>query len=457
MESELRQQVRDSVQQNNQTIWTKLPDDIVLRDSILTMMNNSVKTVKTATPDSGDKYRDARFLNYNVEYSIDQTVAQIDFNYLNSAYQPFTGAKSPIFINPGLNALFMVGITDLMEDYRITGGIRLNFDLINNEYLFRYANMKRRIDHQVIFHRQSLDETGYYSLIRHHVHELYYIMTYPFSPVLYLDGTATLRYDRAVFLSTDQLNLALPDVNMVWGSLKGELTYDNTRKTGMNLYNGTRYKIFGEYYNELSNARQNMVVVGADFRHYRKIHRSMILALRFAASTSLGNNKLIYYMGGVDNWFVPTFNPTTPVAYDQNYAFQTLATNLRGFNQNIRNGNSFAVFNSEIRVPVFRYFLNRPIRSDFINNFQVVAFGDAGTAWTSISPYSSENRLFINYIRKPPLFIKVEMMKDPVVEGFGFGLRAHLFGYFLRGDLAWGVEDGRVQKPIFYFSLSLDF
>ena len=55
------------------------------------------------------------------------------------------------------------------------------------------------------------------------------------------------------------------------------------------------------------------------------------------------------------------------------------------------------------------------------------------------------------------MFIKVEMQKDPIVEGFGFGARTRLFGYFLRGDLAWGVEDGRIRKPIFYFSLSLDF
>ena len=55
------------------------------------------------------------------------------------------------------------------------------------------------------------------------------------------------------------------------------------------------------------------------------------------------------------------------------------------------------------------------------------------------------------------MFIKVESVKDPLVEGFGFGLRSRLLGYFLRGDLAWGVEDGRILAPVFYFSLSLDF
>ena len=412
---------------------------------------------ETTSKDTSNKYKTAKQLNYNVEYYIDQMVTQIDFTYLNFAYQPFTGSGSPVFINPGLNALFMVGVTDLMEDYRISGGVRLNVSLINNEYLFSYGNYRHRLDHQIVFHRKVVEEAGFFSIVRHKIHELYYVATYPFTPVLNIKGTASVRYDRAVFLSTDQPNLKQSDIDKVWASLKCELTYDNTRSLGLNLYQGTRYKLFGEYYQLLNTAGNNLIVLGMDIRNYQKLHRTLIWANRFAASTSFGSNKLLYYMGGVDNWLFPTYNAYIPIASDQNYAFQTLATNMRGFSQNIRNGNSFFVYNTELRWPVFRYLFNRPIRSDFINNFQLVAFGDVGTAWTGTSPWSSENQLFTRYIISNPLFIKVEMQKDPVVEGFGFGARTRLFGYFLRGDLAWGVEDGRIGKPIFYFSLSLDF
>ncbi len=407
--------------------------------------------------DTTNKYKTAKQLNYNVEYYVDQMVTQIDFTYLNFAYQPFTGSLSPVFINPGLNALFMVGITDLMEDHRISGGVRLNVSLINNEYLFSYGSYKRRLDHQIVFHRKAVEEMGYYSLVRHKIHELYYVLTYPFNPVLNIKGTASIRYDRAVFLSTDQFNLKQPDIHDVWGSIKGELTYDNTRSLGLNLYQGTRYKFFGEYYQMVNTSGNSLIVVGMDIRNYQRVHRTLVWANRFAASTSFGSNKLLYYMGGVDNWLFPSYNINTSVAFDQNYAFQTLATNMRGFAQNIRNGNSFFVYNTELRWPVFRYLFNRPIRSDFINNFQIVLFGDVGTAWTGSSPWSEDNQLFTQYIYRNPLFIKVEMQKDPIVEGFGFGARTRLFGYFLRGDLAWGVEDGRIRKPIFYFSLSLDF
>ena len=410
-----------------------------------------------AAPDSVSKYKKAKALNYNVEYSIDEMVTQIDFTYLNTSYQPFGGGSQPTFINPGINVLFMLGVTDLMEDYRLNGGVRINFDLVNNEYIFSYSNLKRRLDHQILYHRVGVDEYGNYSYIRHKVNELYYIATYPLTPVLSIRGTASIRYDRAVYLSTDQLNLQEPDIHKVWGSIKGEITYDNTRNFGVNLYYGTRYKIFGEYYQLVNRSGTSVIVLGLDFRHYQKIHRTMIWANRIAASTSFGSNKLVYYMGGVDNWLWPRFDLNTPVAFDQNYVFQTLATNMRGFNQNIRNGNSFFVINSEIRMPVFRYFFNRPIRSDFLNNFQIVAFGDLGTAWTGASPWSKDNQLFRKYIYRNPLFIQVEMIKDPLVGGFGGGLRTRLLGYFIRADLAWGVEDGRIRKPIFYFSLSLDF
>ncbi len=413
--------------------------------------------LKTTRKDTANKYRSAKPLNYNVEYSIDQVVSQIDFNYLNWSYQPFTGSKNPIFINPGFNALFMVGVTDLMEDYRITGGVRLDFNLVDNEYLFSYMNMRRRLDHQIIFHRQTVEDIGYYSYIRHRINELYYIATYPFSPVLNVKGTASVKYDKAIFLATDQVNLKQPNTDRYWGSIKGELTYDNTRNVGLNLYYGTRYKVFGEYYQQLNTSGNYMIVLGADLRHYQKIHRTLILALRIAASTSFGKSKLIYYMGGVDNWLWPSFDPDIPVAPDQNYAFQTLATNMRGFDQNIRNGNSFVVVNTEFRLPVFRYFYNRPIRSDFLNNFQIVAFGDVGTAWTGITPYSEDNTLFTKYISQQPLFIKVQLLREPFVEGTGFGLRSRVLGYFIRGDVAWGIEDGYWRKPVYYLSLSLDF
>lgn len=162
-------------------------------------------------------------------------------------------------------------------------------------------------------------------------------------------------------------------------------------------------------------------------------------------------------MGGVDNWLFPKFNSDIAIAQDKNYTYQTLATNLRGFTQNIRNGNNFSVINSELRLPVFKYFSKKPIKSDFFNNFQIVGFGDIGTAWTGSSPWDKENSLYKKTINGNPITIVLEKDIDPIVGGFGFGFRSRLLGYFMRADWSWGIENGIIQDNIFYFSLSLDF
>ena len=396
-------------------------------------------------------------LNYNVSYFINDLVSQIDFNYINYSYQPFTGGGGPIYLNPGFNLFFQIGVNDLMEDHRIVGGVRLNFSLINNEYIFSYSNLKKRLDREIVFHRNTLEGYQGYSLRRVHSHEVFYMLKWPFNEALSIRGTGMYRNDMYVTLATDQINLEEPTVYNNWGGIKAELIFDNTRNLGINLYSGTRYKLFAEYHQLINSNGNNLIVLGFDFRNYYKISRTFIWANRIAGSTSLGSDKLIYYMGGVDNWLFPKFNMSTPIDYSQNYSYQTLATNMRGFNQNIRNGNSFVVINSELRFPVFQYFSKTPISSSFLRSFQIVGFGDIGTAWTGPNPYSPENSLFTKYVDSGPMHISVQLQKEPIVGGFGLGARATVMGYFIRGDVSWGVDDYRVREPVYYLSLSLDF
>jgi hypothetical protein len=333
--------------------------------------------------------------------------------------------------------------------------------LNNLEYLFSYANLTKRLDKEVMIVRQATENEYYIGLYtfvtRFRSYQLYYILKYPFSPVFAIKGTANVRYQKSTFLSTNDLALREPDLNEYWGGVKGEMIYDDTKEIGLNLMTGTRWKIFGEYTQVLGPEDKSMFVVGFDARNYQRIHRSFIWANRLAASTSFGKNKLVYYMGGVDNWLAPKFDLGTPIDYTQNYAYQAQATNMRGFYQNARNGNSFVVLNSELRFPVFRYLYNRPLKSDFINNFQVITFGDVGLAWAGRDPYSDENSFYIRYVQDGSLWIKVREQKEPLIGGFGFGARTRLLGYFLRADVAWGVEDRQVKEPQFYLSLSLDF
>lgn len=430
-------------------------------------VNPDSAAVATAKPAA--EFQLGRQRNYNLNYSVDYVVSQLDNSFLNSSYQKFTGGGSPIYTNPGLNALFKIGMSDLFEDYRIVGGMRVPFDIFTNltsynmiggEYLLSYENRIHQMDRQTVFHRESHVAIGNYNaLVKVYTNDIKYILKYPFSEVDGLRGTITYRNDKIVYTALDSNDLVRPNDWENWVSGKLEYVYDNTISKGLNLYNGFRGKLFGEYYRQLDKKETDFFVLGFDARYYKKIHRDLIWANRIAGSTSFGKEKLIYYMGGVDNWFGPKFDNTTNIATDENYAYQTIATNMRGFYQNVRNGNSFVVANSEIRFPIFKYLSKRPIRSDFVQNFQIVTFGDVGTAWNGSSPYSDGNSLNTTVIATPgnPLIITLNTQHNPIVGGYGLGIRSRLFGYFVRLDRAWGVQDGIVLKPIWHFSFSLDF
>ena len=398
-----------------------------------------------------------RLNNYYVELFTDQLMTQIDFTSMNYSYQPFTGGISPIYLYSGFNVFLGTKMKDLMEDYKIEIGVKLNTTLRNNEYMLRFSDFSKRLDKSITLHRFVTDDySSYY--YRTFTNEAFYTLNYPFSEILSLRGTVIYRLDHRVNLAIDDHSLADKDLYINWAGLRAELVYDNSKKIGTNLHVGSRGKVFAEYYQKIAKNTANMVVAGFDYRHYTRISRNFIWANRIAGSTSFGKQKLIYYMGGVDNWIFASFDIGTPVDYSQNYAYQTLATNMRGFGQNIRNGNNFVVLNSELRFPVFSYFTNSPINMRFIRDFQIVAFADLGTAWTGWNPYSPSNSLYNTYITDGNLDISVTEMKEPIVGGIGFGLRTTVLGYFIRGDIAWGFQDWHLIKgPRYYLSFNLDF
>ena len=438
-------------------------DTTVASDSsevdIRNYMFEDEKKEKAGEQETEEKKGKPTKLNYYVEYSINKLVSQVDFSFMGESYQPFSGDGGPIFLNKGFNGLFKIGATDLMEDYRLTGGVRLSPNLKNNEYMISYENLKNRLNHQWVFHRKSYQNSGENAIQKIASHNLYYKTKYAFSQVFSARGTASLRYDRATILATDYFNLQVPNEYYTWAGLKTEVVFDNTRDRGINTKFGTRWKTFGEYYQLLDRGRRNinLFVVGLDFRNYLPIHRSLVWANRVAASSSFGNSKLIYYMGGVDNWLTASFNRNIPIDYDQNYSYQTLATPMRGFKQNIRNGNSFALFNSELRFPFIRYFSHKPLKSEFLSSLQLIGFMDIGSAWTGLNPYSDENTLIETTYRDKPFKVTVERTIEPMVGGAGGGIRAKIFGYFVRLDYAWGYLEGNVQDPRLYLSFNLDF
>lgn len=396
---------------------------------------------------------------YNVEYNVSQIVTQIDFSYMNYSYQPFTNPQYPIYINQGFNAFIKLGVMDLFEDYRLVGGVKLSPTLQNNEYFLTFSNYKNRLDLDYTFHRNVIDEYNFDNTITtHYIHEAFVKFGLPIDNIRGFRTTVAFRNDNAVARATDSKTLVKPDEMLNNAILRLEYVYDKSRTGGINILYGTRYKVFAEYYQPIEFLDKNMFVLGFDFRKYTKIHKTFVWANRFAGSTSLGSNRLIYYMGGVDNWMNAKFNTNIQVDKEQPFAYQTLATNMRGFYQNIRNGNNFLLWNTELRFPPFQFFSKTPVKSQFWNNLMFVGFFDLGTAWTGLNPYSDNNSLFKKEVYRQPVLITIINQDDPLVAGYGFGIRSQVFGYYMRADWAWGIENSQVhKKSVFYFSLGMDF
>ena len=198
-----------------------------------------------------------------------------------------------------------------------------------------------------------------------------------------------------------------------------------------------------------------MTILGFDFRHYQRLDKKSIFAVRAAGASSFGSERILFQLGGVNQWLFPAFNQNIPLPPEQGLAYHVPVNNLRGFRLNIRNGNSYALINNELRVPILSYLFKK--KSAFMRNFQTVAFFDVGTAWTGPSPFAEESPLNTNTYSNGPVEVRVNYFRDPIVAGYGLGVRTMLFGYYLRVDRAWGIETRIVQDPRWYFAFGTDF
>ncbi len=455
------------------------PDNLLHPDSIPIDINNYIfetekniqyykinPIIDTISEQSKDTTNFLPTYNYLTNFYTNYLTQQVDFGTLSDSYQLYTG--DAFYFSPGINVFTKIGIFDLFEDYRVSGAFRMGASLNNFEYLLSLENLKYKIDKQYIYHRQTyvnqiIDQSGqFYFLLKLYSNEFMYLLKYPFNQVSSVKATLSLRHDKAIFLALERSTLAEPSQHQFFSGIKLEYNFDNIKSLGLNLNEGTRFKLFSEYYQEVDQEYTNMIVVGADFRYYKKIHRNLIFASRTAASASFGKSRLLYYLGGVDNWY--TFNPkklrfdnSVEINQEQNYVYQAVATNMRGFVQNARNGTNFMVINNEIRFPIIRYLINRPLNSAFLNNFQIVGFADAGSAWSGLTPYDDANAYKTEIVRRGPVTVVIDKNRWPVVFGYGFGLRSKILGYFVRLDWAWGIDNDVVLPRVFYFSLNLDF
>lgn len=427
-------------------------------------------------------FRPGRITTQRLMFRNDFVTSKMDNELLFEGMESFA-ANPDGFGFQQLGLLTKANFKDMFEDYEFEVGARIPTNFNGGEFFGVFKDKKRRLDKIYAVYRKvnkfDLDTpANYYQKLEKDVFLGQFGVRYPLDIFTSLRLTATIRRDRETYLATaadPQRNYYpynVPSTSEERVGLKAEYVFDNTLDISLNIKNGTRYKLYGEMVKRFDISTTDgfkidfrdgfMTILGLDARHYEPFLKKSILALRLAAATSFGSERMLYYLGGTENWLFPSRNEEIPSPTYLNYAYQTLAANMRGFQNNIRNGSSFALANAEVRIPLFSYLFGN-VRSGFIRNFQVVGFFDMGSAWEGSSPYNPDNPL--NSVTYPdleqfpnaPISIQVNYFRDPVVVGYGMGLRTTLFGYFIRADYGWGIETKVVQKPRLFISMGLDF
>ncbi len=493
IEEEKKAQRKEAMPQVKNDTLTKKQDDF---------FNSEFKDDKTENNQTGQPQPEAKetvlgkakvFEYRPAKFFTDYAVAGFNNNVLVTRFQPYAGGAGPIQLsnNDAFNGMIRMGISDLFEDWKISGGIRLSPNLNNNEYIITGQYLKRRIDYGLTYYRnvtkysQTLTDPSGIPLtdITSKVYSNLYQATisYPFNKVRSLRMNVGIRSDKEVVHGNDWVpeTLTYPDFKQTYGLAHLEFVHDDAITPAMNIWNGFRGKIYIDVNARIKSSaapggadHPTIFNAGFDARHYLPIYRNIIWAVRGAADFSWGNEKMIYYLGGVDNWLMfgsnqkvnsdgsikyRYFNESNTPAQDVEYTYQSLAVNLRGFLQNVASGNNAMVINSEIRVPVFSTFFNKPINNAFLRNFQLVQFVDLGTAWNGA--YNKLERPGVFYSQAGnPVAVKIKAGGvGPFAGGYGFGARSMLLGYFLRFDAGWEMNGFFKGKPKLYLAMGLDF
>jgi hypothetical protein len=410
-------------------------------------------------------------------------LGSVGFNsaVLINRYQTYGGGGGPIMLNgsTALSGLVRLSTSDLLDDIKISGAFKLGTNLKDNEWLLNYQNLKRRIDWGLTYYRNAVTAgaalvDGQGNIVAIYPARLFTNLfqgniSYPFDVAKSIRLSTGIRSDNLAVSSVDQISASLENQKTLYSVTHLEFVYDNSLVKATNIMNGLRYKVYIDWNRQVNEVQfaegPNTFNFGFDGRYYYPIYKNFIWAGRVAGDFSWGNQKFIYYLGGTDGWLMfgdnikngreRYFNSANRPANDQSYAFQSLTLNMRGFIQNVANGNNAVVINSEFRLPIMSTFFDKTVNSAFLRDFQITQFIDLGTAWNG--GYGSIKRPTTSYSSGNVTVRKKAGGVGPFAGGYGFGARSTLLGYFIRYDISWPMVGVFKGRPVQYVSLGIDF
>ncbi|HLW19589.1 MAG TPA: hypothetical protein VKX33_04665 [Cyclobacteriaceae bacterium] len=394
----------------------------------------------------------------------------------------------PQFIASSLNTSFVVdplrgfGISlnakmaDLLDNHAFTGGIMTTLDFKSgSDIFFEYEYLTNRLDFRGRFDRKSLlREEGDLTFQKYTLTKTELGVSYPLSVNTRVSVSPFLAKTQYFNLNPDSILRGEEgpsnqlDVNYAGG--RAEIVIDKTHLLGLYMQQGFKGKAGYVHYQGLNRSERSFSNVYLDIRNYQKISKNITFATKLFAGTFFGKNPQSYLVGGMNNWLFNQFHrpPTdrpeaSPVRNAEGVENSNLLfaefVDLRGYDYDEIRGSNVITFSAELRIPIFSYLSRGNIASNFIKNFQLVAFYDAGSSWTDAAPWERVNDQNTEVIdtEGSPFEITLNNFNNPWLQSYGAGLRTVLLNYYVKFDAARPIRDYTVEKPRFYVTLGYNF
>ena len=359
----------------------------------------------------------------------------------------------------GIGYAYELKANDLLENHLFKAGAFLTANLRNTDIWGEYSYLANKLDWQFRYDRKVLGQDTETDAQKIRFNRFALSATYPFSLVSRLKVTGMYSTNRLF----SQYTLSSQEDYSGYLGAQTNYVFNNTVPVTENIRTGLRISLVAEAHKDVVNVG-DFIRLGIDARYYKKLSNSFYIATRFSASHQLGSKTQASMLGGVDNWLFQKQETRTQdsplgltnLAHRDVFMSEFIAP-LRGFALNKLSGNSHMLLNVELRMPVSS--LLSLESSSFLHSVQLVGFTDVGTAWSGSSPFAKTNGFNTNTYggKTNPFLATVTDYRNPFLVGYGGGVRANIFGYFVKFDYAFGLENKEVKSPVTYLSLGYDF
>jgi hypothetical protein len=366
---------------------------------------------------------------------------------------------------------FTIGARDLLDNHRVSLRLWPSFSLRNVENTLTYEYRKHRLDVFAEIGQQTrrVRETSSIQIdslfFRYDRLHLKGGLAYPFNA--FAEARVFAGLYQVSRKDLQLLRTELQDASDQLAQAGVQVEVDRVEEREGFAYKGMYAQAgFESFY---SFQQKGIVLSRArlELKHYQQVAGKMVLASRLASTINLPKNLRQYYMGDTDRRLgraVILQNPERNSRIQNQVSDTSLYTvpfiefisPVRGFLPNTRNGSRYVVANLELRIPL-SYLSKRALPAKYLHHFEIIPFVDAGTVWVDGNPFSQKKPTDTQFIPNGPITVTLQTLKSPFLIGFGSGVRTNVLGWSLRLDVAWGLDDYTLQRPILTASVAKNF